>query len=187
MSDVLNAWKSVFSNKSYVFLAVIIALVFYVLNVLIANYKTIISFYKNFGFLSGSKLFLFLNLGFRETIEFYSFISLSVISIFFGIFFSLIFYKIKVIGNSDKKIGLLGGIGIFLGALVPGCAACGVGLLPVIGFGAVFLTFLPFKGLEISFLAIGILGVAIYKISKDLIKCKISKNMLKTKMKGGKR
>ncbi|MAG38039.1 hypothetical protein CMI45_01480 [Candidatus Pacearchaeota archaeon] len=185
MNEVLRSWKLVFSKRSYLFLAIIIAFFFYVLNVFIANYKSIFSFYQNFGFLEGNKLFLSLSLGFKETIEFHSFVSIIIISILFGMLFSLISYKTRVIGNSDKKLSIFGSIGVFLGALVPGCAACGVGVLSVLGLGVAAVTFLPFDGLEISILAIGILGVTIYRASKDLINCKISKNMFNTDMKGG--
>ena len=70
---------------------------------------------------------------------------------------------------------ILSGIGLFLGAFAPGCAACGVGLAAALGLGAGFLSFLPYKGLELSIIAIIILGYAIIKTTNSMYTCKIKK------------
>lgn len=166
----------VFRRPKYVFLSVVIAILFYVFNVLIANFRTIIDYSKSFGFFGSLKIYYLLILGFRETVVFHSYISLVIISILFGILFSLIFYKtmvVRSIGNS--KTTLLATIGIFLGVLAPGCAVCGLGLLPLLGIGAVSLRFLPYDGLELSILSIIILLVAIYLFTKNLLVCKVKK------------
>ncbi len=183
MKNQLTLWKRVFSNWNYLILGIIIALLFYSLNVIIADYKTLFSFYSSLGFLGTINFFFSLLIGFKETIKMSSYISLLVISLLLGMLTSLIFYKANVIkGNSTKNIGLISGIGIILGAFIPGCAACGIGLASALGIGGAFLTFLPLKGLELSILSILILTIAIFKISED--SCKI---MFNKKMKGGRK
>ena len=167
----LNFLKRVFSNIRYIFLAMIIAILFYALNVLIANYKTITSFYLSLGFLGTIKFFFILMFGFYNLILLSSFISLVIISILLGMLFSLISYKIISLKNFDKKYGFIPSLGVLLGALAPGCAACGIGLASTLGLSAVFLTFLPLKGLELSFLSILLLIIAIFKTSNN--SCKI--------------
>ena len=136
-------------------------------------------------FFFGIKFFFVLFFGFKETIIYSSFVSLVTISVLLGILFSLITYKTVMIKKSSNGIGVLGTTGIFLGILAPGCAACGIGILSALGFGAAVLTFLPFNGLEISFLAIWILLFSVAKISKDIKKERyvrlITKRFLKEK------
>ena len=192
IKELLSVWKNVFGNWKYITLAAVIGLVFYSINVLIANFSLIIYFYKENGLIQMFKFFSNLFLGFKETILFSSFIILISISVLLGILFSLIAYRTIIIKNVAGEIGILATAGIFLGILVPGCAACGIGLLSLFGVSAAVLTFLPFKGLEISFLAIGILGFSIFKISKDMnkgIACEIDTPLRKNeklKLKGGK-
>lgn len=177
IKDILSVWKDVFSSWKYVILIAFIALFFYSINVFIANFSSIISLYSRLGFLGILKFFLILFLGFWETRPLSSFFSLIIISVLFGVLFSLITFKTKMIKSaSGKTMGVLGTTGVFIGILAPGCAACGVGLLSLFGVSAALLGSLPFGGLELSFLAIGILGFSVIKISKDIKKgivCKI--------------
>ena len=175
MKDLFNVLKNVFSRREYLISAIAISLIFYSLNVVISNFSFIIYFYKENGLIRAIKFFSSLFLGFRETILFSSFLSLIAISILLSMLFSLIAYKTIMIKRSSKSIGFFGTTGIFLGILAPGCAACGIGLLSVFGISAAVLTFLPFKGLEISILAILILGFSVFKISKDIKKAIICK------------
>lgn len=168
--ELLKAWKDVFSNWKYSALALFIMLIFYSVNVVISNFDNL-AFYNKFGFFGGIKFLFGLFLGFKERIFFSSFISLIIISILFGMLFSLILYRTNMVKNTSvKTMGFFGSMGIFLGVLAPGCAACGIGLLSLLGFSAAAITFLPFNGLELSWLAIGILGFSVFKISKDIKK-----------------
>ncbi len=179
VNNILNTWKKIFSNWKYPFLAIVIAVAFYSLNVLIANWKSLIKFYSSLGFFGTLKFFITLFFGFKNLILFSSFVSLVIISILFGMLFSLIIYKTKLVNfKGSKKLGVVGSVGVFLGALIPGCVACGIGLATVLGLGAGALAFLPYDGLEISVLAILILGFTITKITKEMYVCKIPKKKL---------
>jgi len=186
--NFFSSWKVVFGNWKYALCAIIIALVFYSINVIVPSWRSLIAFYHSTSFLASLKFFYTLFVGFKETIEFHSFISTVVISLMLGILFSLIFFKSKAGVTSGKKRGLLGGLGIFLGVFAPGCAACGVGLASVLGVGAGVIAVLPFDGLELSVLAIIVLAIAIFKISKDLTKCETCQvKLTKETLKGGKK
>ncbi len=184
MKNEIRYWKRVFRDFRYSVFALIVAVLFYALNVFIANFRTLVDFYSSLGFLGSLNFFFSLMIGFKEVIRVSSFISLIVISLTLGMLFGLIVYRINVLNvhAGNKRLGFISSIGIFLGAFAPGCAACGIGLASVLGLGGAFLAVLPLKGLEFSILAIIIIGIAIFKTSKD--SCKI---MVKKKVKGGRR
>ena len=165
-------WKKVFGNWRYSLLALFIAFLFYSLNVLIGNFRSVISYYSSFGFLGTIKFFFVLAKGFVHVIPSTSVASLILISFLFGILFSLVLYRFKLANvNNKRNLGFFATMGAFLGTVAPGCAACGIGLLPLLGLSSAVLTFFPLKGLELSLLAIAILMTAIFKISED--SCKI--------------
>ncbi len=172
--QICNTWKRVFSSWKYLTFTMIIALAFYSINVLISSWKNFTGFYSTLGFLKTIKFFFTLFFGFKETVMLHSFISLIIISILFGMLFSLVGYKIKIGQRVDgKKIGLFGSIGLFLGAFAPGCAACGVGLASILGISGGFLTFLPYEGFELSIASVLILGFTIVTVTKNIYVCKL--------------
>ena len=159
--------RHVFLKIKYVILALVFGALFYLLNLFISTSGNILSFYRTQGL---SKIISFtfnLFVNFRSTILLSSFIMIIVLSFLTGILFSLIFYKINLRGKILYENGFLASIGMFLGILAPGCAACGLGLAAFFGLAASFAT-LPFKGLEISVLAGIIMIVSILKFSYTL-------------------
>ena len=176
IKGLLSVWKKVFSNWKYLALTIVIALSFYSLNVFISDYKSFVSLYSKLGLLGSIKLFFTFFIGFKSTTFTAVFISLIALSILLGMLFSLIVYKTKMIKSLSKKTGVFTTAGIFLGILAPGCAACGVGLLSVLGISAATLAFLPFDGLELSAISAVILLILVFKITKDInkgISCEI--------------
>lgn len=185
LKNVINSWKLVFKDKKYILLSIIVAILFYSINVLINGYKTIFSTYNLLGISEAIAIFFALSTALRSSIELHSFVSLIATSILLGTLASLIFYKINVVKNHNTtKSGALASIGVFLAALAPGCAVCGIGLISILGLSGIIATLLPFDGLEISIFAVIILIFANWKLSKDLLVCKINKKYNK-KMKGG--
>lgn len=168
--DILHVHKKIYSNWKYTLSLIIIALFFFILNVFVKNYNSIILNSKALGFFGTLQFFYFLIIGFKGTVFLSTFITIIVIGLLTGMLLTLVFYKIKALGT-QKKIGFAGAIGVFLGIAAPGCAACGVGLLAVFGVTAAALSSLPLKGLEISLFAIAILLFTTWKVSKDLLKC----------------
>ncbi len=167
---IICTLKKVFRNPRYTLIAILIAITFYSINAIIRNWKLLHSINSSSGFLEMTKVFASLVAGFGNTIKLHSHISLIIISILFGVLFSLILYKTIILKASEEKIGILGSIGIFIGVLAPGCAACGVGLISLFGVSAATLALLPLEGLEFSILAILILVYSTNKISKSISK-----------------
>ena len=172
--SMFGIWKKVFTNWNYLIFTTIIALALYSVNVMASSWSSLIGLYSTFGFFGTIKFFFILFFGFKEMIMFHSFVSLIIISILFGVLFSLVRYKISIgQGIDGKKIGLFGGVGLFLAAFAPGCVACGIGLASILGIGAGALSFLPYGGFELSIASIGILSFIILNVTKNMYVCKI--------------
>src|SRR3989344_1145223 len=115
--QIFSTWKKVFSNWKYLTAIIVIALAFYSINVLVSSWSSLTGFYSTLGFFQTIRFFIILLSGYKETIMFNSFISLITISILFGALFSLVGYKVSIgQGTGGNKIGLFGGIGLFLAA-----------------------------------------------------------------------
>jgi len=175
IKEIFHTWKQVFSNWKYFSMFVLIALLFYGLNVLLLNFGNLLGLYPSLGFLGTGKLFFLMAVGFRNSVRLHSYISLIIISILLGMLFSLIIYKIGANVKVNKKTGFFAMVGVFLASFVPGCAACGIGLASALGIGAGFISFFPYDGLELSILSISILGFTLIKITKDLSSCNVCK------------
>lgn len=96
---------------------------------------------------------------------------LILISILTGLNLTLAFKRMRALSGS--RLTLMGGS--FLGVLGAGCVSCG---LPVVSFlgltGAV--AYLPFRGKEISFLALGLLIFSLYMfLRKEKKVCEVKK------------
>lgn len=175
IQEILQLWKKVFSHWKYVFLFFMFSIGFYFFNVFLYNVTTLGDFFSELGFFGSMKLFFRLALGFYETVMLHSFLSLLTISFLFGCLFSLIVYKAKLnLEYSDKKTTWLGSVGAFFAILIPGCSACGIGIVSVLGISASALHFLPFDGIEISFISILLLVATIFYLSKNMYVCRIA-------------
>ncbi len=181
-SQIFQNLKIVFKDKKYLLIFLIVSFIFYLINVFISGGNKPWEFYSTLSFFGTMGFGLNLLTSFWKTVEVYSFISLVLISLLVGILVSLIFYKINLGKSIDnKKLGIFGSAGIFLGAFVPGCSACSIGLISFLGIGASVLNFLPYKGLEISILSIGLLGFTIVNIGENMFICKNSRFKLRGK------
>ncbi|PIN92777.1 hypothetical protein COU54_05600 [Candidatus Pacearchaeota archaeon CG10_big_fil_rev_8_21_14_0_10_31_24] len=171
--EVFNSWKIVFGNWRFSLLAIVSAILFYILQAIIGNAENMINFYKGYSFLQFLSFSLTLIIGFWYTLGGLTLISVLIISLLTGILISLIVYRVKFIkeGSNGEGTGFFVSIGIFLGILVPGCAACGIGVVSLLGLGTAVAS-LPFEGAEISVLAILVLVFVIIKTSLTLFTCK---------------
>ena len=180
--EVFLAWKVIYSNWKYLLSALVIAIIFYLINVAIQNqnYNTIAAFYSSSGLLATISLFIGLAIGLKETMYPSSFTTLIITGLLLGMLLTLVVYKTVALKRHDtsKKQGVVATIGVFLGIAAPGCAACGVGLLALFGISASILASLPLMGLEISIIAIAILVFSVIYISKGLLECKTCKIQL---------
>ena len=187
----ISSMKNIFSDVRYLFLALIFAFIFYMLNVIIFDVATLHSVSSSLGFFGSLKILFLLAFNFSGAIKFYSFVSVVIMSFLFGIFISLLAYKTSLnLSQDQKKISILGWFGVFLAFLIPGCAVCGIGVLSLLGIGAGTLSLLPAKGLEISIISVAILLFTVFRLSESMYACEITafKNFKvnsKSKLKGG--
>jgi|SRR3989344_1411321 len=177
--DYWKTSKKIFGNYKYTSFFIIVTLAFYLLNVLFFNYKDFFTFSREFGFLTALSLFFKGALNFLNVLPWYSSYGIVILSFLTGLFFTLVFYKIKQIGKMGNERNFLGAFGVALGIISSGCASCGLGILGILGLSSA-LAVLPLKGLEISIIAILILAVSIVytmnKITYNVCKTQIHKN-----------
>lgn len=155
--------KHVFGKWNFVALALGIALAFYLANALILQWK-------NLPLLDTGQEFRALTVGMYYLLPRLSFSSLIAISLLTGMLVTLVVYKARSRMKTSSRSGVLSSLGVLAGAFVPGCAACGIGLAAALGLGASLAT-LPFKGAELSVLAIGLLVFALASVSKSFVSC----------------
>ena len=168
--EFFSVWKQVFGKWQYLMTVIAVFLVFYSANVLIRNLSIVRGYLFHVGLFQSLELFLILFVEFKDTMTTVSFVSLILIGLLFGVFIGLIVYKTKMLKNVSGNKGIFATVGIFLGVLASGCAACGIGLLSVFGISAAVIALLPFKGIEFSILAVGLLSFSIIEITKNIKK-----------------
>jgi hypothetical protein len=103
-----------------------------------------------------------------------TFFLLGIAALLFGIYVSLFSYDISERCKGGKIGGFFGAIGLIAGLFGAGCPMCGGALFALIGM-PLALFFLPFKGLELRLGAIVLLALAVYFLSRSMIKCKIKR------------
>ena len=143
---IRDALKEVYASERYYVLTLGVALVIYLFNTLVNNYR--ILFY-NFSF----PLLFSLIQGTFVSMTPLSLFLLIIISLLAGIVTAMTVFLIKrqVTGQIVASSS-----GIIVSLITPTCPSCAIGLLSVLGFGG-FLTVLPFKGLELGIVGIGLL------------------------------
>lgn len=97
-------------------------------------------------------------------------IALVGVAVLVGVDLALVTYHVREHGLSTE--GSSGSaVGVFLGVLGAGCAACGsavlVGLLSLVG-GAGLVTLLPLEGLEFTILAAGVLVLSLFWLADGM-------------------
>lgn len=182
LKEERKIWKNVFSNWRYMVLTIVVAFIFFVLNGIILNVNNLSSISSGLDFLGSIKIFSTILLGFGSRVAVHTFISTILISLLIGVLFSLITYKIRSTHAKSSNWGILPSVGTFVAAFAPGCAACGIGLVAVLGLSGAAINFLPLKGFEISLISLLILSIAIFKISGNLARppaCKVDLKKIK--------
>ncbi len=171
---VKSAFKKVFSNRSYVILASVIAVAVFAFAVWLPNFKLIVtiitsssvSFAEAVAVIFG----LFLSIGTNFTVVSASYTI--AIAVLFGINIALLKYYILARKSSfGGKGGAMGIGGLISGVFGIGCAACGTFILTsaLALFGAAgAVAFLPFGGEEFGFLGVFLIGYATYWTAKKI-------------------
>ena len=169
---VLSLIRRITNNKGYALLAVLIALFFYSLNVLFANLRLLISFVESSGLPASLMLAFRLLVSHSQTMGMISYLLLVLTSMLIGILFSLVVYRIRKAGRQMRNTSLLSVFAILFSGVASGCTSCGLSIASALGLGSFIAGVLPYKGLEISFLVVAVLIIAIAKTLADMKQCR---------------
>ncbi len=167
MKNSINNIRKIVIQRRYFIFLLSVSFMFFILNVIIKNVRAVKGIFST-GLLNALLFLGRLVIGFKETIPISIFIAVIVISLLTGLFFTTVLYKVVAIRKINGQLGLLGTAGIFLGIFIPGCAACSVGVLGILGFTGASLGLLPLKGLELQIISIFLLIFGILYISRNM-------------------
>ena len=157
INSVQEALKEVYTSEKYFLVTLVVALIIFLFNTLVSNYSILFS---DFSF----SLFFSLLKGTLASMTTLSIVLLIITSVLAGIITAMIVYLVKKQVKGSFKAS---SSSILVSLIAPACPSCAVGLLSVLGFGG-FLAVLPFKGLELGFLGIGLLGASTVYLSNKI-------------------
>jgi hypothetical protein len=170
--------REVFRKPLYLAVAAAVAFLIFSLAIWLRNFPFLGEVIVSPAFTIPDKILLFVRFlgGIATNVTAFSAALIIVMSVLFGINASLILYYLVKRRDIPKKEGV-GAAGAFAsGLLGVGCASCGTFLLgaTLASFGTSgLITLLPLRGEEFSILAIVLLGLSIYWISKSIQSTKI--------------
>lgn len=175
---VLRTLKNVFRNYLYAVIALVFAFAIFAFSIWLRNLPLLGNIITSPAFGLSDKITLFIKFlgGITTNVTPFSATLIIVMSALFGINASLFLYYIVKRKEFPKKEGV-GALGAFAsGMLGVGCASCGSFLLgaALASFGASgLIAFLPLRGEEFSILAIVLLALSIFWISKSIQSTKV--------------
>jgi len=165
-------FKTVFGNINYITIAVITALLFVVSSIWLANYNFLYHTFVSDLLSLDYKIkivFNFVEL-IKTSVVISTLITISIISILFGINIAALIFYIKKQISISKGIKASGWASL-VSLLGVGCFSCGsVIISSIFGFSATaaFLGFLPFHGYEFGVIGIISLLISIYLLAKKI-------------------
>lgn len=99
-----------------------------------------------------------------------------LLAILFGINIALLWQKLALAGKVKAKEGASTTIGSVLGVIVTGCPACSITLASYLGVASI-IGALPFYGLELKMIGIGLLVWSTDSLLKNITTCKMKKDV----------
>ena len=157
INRVQEALKENYRSKRYLVITISVALVLFLFNILVNNYRILFSDFSFpilFSLLSGT----------LSSMTTLAILLLIVMSVLAGIVVAMTVYLVRRQIKGSLKAS---SSSVLVSLIAPACPSCGIGLLSVLGFSG-FLAVLPFKGLELGFLGIVLLGISIFYLSNKI-------------------
>ena len=158
INTIYAAFQQVYARKRYYFLSFSFGFLIFAFHSFLNNYSLVIHEFS-------PRLIFLLLMGTLTTRTTMSLLLLTVISILGGIVFTAAVYLLRRQVTSGVKTGFLG---IFMSVIAPACSSCALGILGLLGLGGV-LVLLPFKGQELTALAIIILFFSLHSLAKKIV------------------
>lgn len=164
--------QEILSFKSLL-LVVTLALFFIMISLVIINIPTISSIILNdYPIIVKLNIISLIILGSFSATSRLDLFMVSIMGILFGLNMTLLINKYNALKRRGN-LRIMAGTGI-ISVFAAGCASCGLSFASIIGISAV-IALLPFGGIELYILAIGILLISLYFNLKQIIKvCKIN-------------
>lgn len=116
-------------------------------------------------------LLLYLFAGMWTAMSRLSLVLLVIIAILTGLNLTLTIQRLHTLRASGKIHFAVGGSALF-GIVGSGCVSCGLPILALVGLSGA-IAYLPFKGIELSIIAIALLGSSLYFLLKSHVKEKV--------------
>lgn len=170
---LLGILKSEAKRNNFILKSLAFSFLFIFLAVTLINYKSYISFITaDYPFIPKIQILFLIFFGSFVSMAQVDVILLFVTAILFGVNLELIVRKIAFLKN-QTSLGLTFGVGI-ISIAVTGCASCGLSIISFVGIAGV-IAFLPFGGLGLYALSIGILLTSLFYNLNTLVKvCKLT-------------
>lgn len=170
---LLGILKSEAKRNNFILKSLAFSFLFIFLAVTLINYKSYISFITaDYPFIPKIQILLLIFFGSFVSMAQVDVILLFGAAILFGVNLELIIRKIAFLKN-QTSLGLTVGVGI-ISIAVTGCASCGLSIISFVGVAGV-IAFLPFGGLGLYALSIGILLASLFYNLNTLVKvCKLT-------------
>lgn len=172
IKNILPTFKLVFSTKKYIFLAVVIASLFFIGAITIPSVGALkfALTYSPATLLAKVKALGVIWPFFKANSTIWSRWLVILVSILSGINLAMLIFYLKRRIKLERSVGT-GFVGMVVGLLGVGCASCGsVVLSSIFGYTAVtsFLGVLPFHGIEIGVMGLSLLLLSIYLITQKI-------------------
>lgn len=160
--------KILFSQPFYIFLATLISILLFIVYFVVNNFPVFASIFA-ISMDPGLLWKVFTNQVnmIWEVSGPLNVLAVVAVAVLAGVNISLTVFRVRRAGVLVERRTFLGLLGVFGGSLGAACAACQTALIGLI-LGSGGLALFPFKGLEISILAIVILLVSLFYTSKSL-------------------
>ena len=159
----------VLKRPGYMTIFLAIAILFFLINIYIPNISLLFNGIGKYPLTAYMTLAAGLFQGGIATLATHAVILLAIISVLTGLVVMLITYKVRTArqGLRGTKAATMGAI---FGVAAPACAACGIGLLSLLGLGSA-VAYLPFQGTEVAVASVGLLGFATHSLNKSMKEC----------------
>lgn len=168
MQNIFLALRLLFSQPFYLFLAVVLSILLFVVYFVVNNFPVFASIFA-ISMDPGLLWKVFTNQVnmIWEVSGPLNVLAVAAVAVLAGVNIALTIFRVRRTGVLVERRTFVGLLGVFGGSFGAACAACQTALIGLI-LGSGGLALFPFKGLEISILAIAILLVSLFYTSKSL-------------------
>lgn len=169
---LLKVLAQEFKNPYFLLKSLIFSSLFILLALALLNYRSYLSFITaDYPLVSRLNILFLITIGSFSAVTILDIVLLVVTAVLFGINLQLVVEKIKVLRKSGS-LNVTVGAGI-VSLAATGCASCGLSLASLVGLTGV-VALLPFGGIELYVLSIGVLLVLLFYNLHTYVKvCKI--------------